>query len=228
MSNESGGSTQRRGGWRRRRRAERVLVSAARRAGVRDARVLEAVEATPRSAYVPASLVGDADADEPLPIGEGQTTSQPSLIALMVEALEVDPSDRVLEVGTGFGWQTALLAQLASEVVSIERHASLAEEAAERLAGFPHVRVVVGDGFRGVPAHAPYDAVIVSAATPSVPEALEAQLADGGRLVAPVGAQGHQVVVRYVRRDNALVRDRELTAARFVPLVPDESGGGEA
>lgn len=220
------GEAEQRPRWPPRRRGRwRGLAAAAARGGVRDERVLRAVQQTPRSRFVPSHLAPVANADEPLPIGQGQTTSQPSLVALMVEALELEPSSRALEIGTGHGWQTAVMARLAAEVYSIERHEQLAAAARENLAGFDNVVVVVGDGTRGLPEHAPYDGVVISAATPQVPPALGEQMVEGGVVVAPIGGFGYQEVVRYRARAGQLVRDRALTAARFVPLVPDDEGG---
>ena len=211
-----------------RRRTKSPLVAAARRAGVTDERVLAAVAAVPRAAFVPAEFTDRVDDDRPLQIGSGQTTSQPSLIAAMIQALELEGHERVLEVGTGLGYEAALLAQLAAEVHTIERHARLAEKARSCLAaaGVEGVTVHVGDGTRGVPEHAPYAAIIVAAATREVPAALAAQLEDGGRLLAPVGPAGHQQVVRYRAVDGRLEPDRQLVPVRFVPLVADEEPTG--
>lgn len=200
------------------------MVEAARRVGVSDPRVLDAVAAVPRGAFVPSAHAAEVDEDRPLPIGEGQTTSQPSLVAAMVAALELTGDERVLEVGTGYGYQAALLSHLAAEVHTIERHAPLAEEARQRLAaaGIEAVTVHVGDGTRGLPEHAPFDAIIVAAATREVPDALASQLAEGGRLIAPVGGAGDQQVIRYVRGHAGLRPDQRLVPVRFVPLVPDE------
>jgi protein-L-isoaspartate(D-aspartate) O-methyltransferase len=187
---------------------------------VRDARLLEAIGAVPRAEFVPDDLVHAAERDAPIPIPHGQVTTQPSLVAKMVEALELDGSERVLEVGTGYGWQTALLARLAREVVSVERFADLADEARSRLAraGVENVEVVVGDGSAGWPERAPFEAILVAAAFTSVPPPLEAQLAEGGRLVQPVGPGGDDDVVLFAKRAGELVRVRSLTGARFVRL----------
>lgn len=200
------------------------LVDAARRAGVVDERVLAAIEATPRQRFVPAEQRANADEDRPIPIGQEQTTSQPSLIATMVAALELRGGERVLEVGTGFGYQTAILSRLAAEVYSIDRAAALTDQAARNLAtaGVEGCHLEVGDGTRGLGAYAPYDAIIVSAATPSVPAALARQLRVGGRLVAPVGPAGATEVVVFEATRDGLDRVRRLVGARFVPLVPDD------
>jgi protein-L-isoaspartate(D-aspartate) O-methyltransferase len=197
------------------------LVTAALTTGVRDARVLEALRAVPRSAFVPPHLVEVADVDEPLPIPHGQVTTQPSLVAKMVEALALEGSERVLEVGTGYGWQTAILGRLAARVFSVERHADLAETARAGLVRFgaDNVEVVVGDGSEGLPEHAPFDAVLVSAAFPRVPSPLAEQLAEGGRLVQPIGHGGSEDVTLFERKGGEFITRREVTGARFVPLV---------
>jgi protein-L-isoaspartate(D-aspartate) O-methyltransferase len=213
---------------RRRRRDTAAQVEAARRVGVHDPRVLAAVAAVPRDHFVPVEARSQAHEDRPISIGAGQTTSQPSLIAAMLEALALTGTERVLEVGTGFGYQTALLAHLAAEVYSIERIAPLADQARDNLAsiGITGVEVVVGDGTRGLPEHAPYDAIVVSAATLAVPRSLADQLVEGGRLVAPVGPDAWQEAVLFTRVGGELERSRRLTAVRFVPLIADEPPRG--
>jgi protein-L-isoaspartate(D-aspartate) O-methyltransferase len=197
------------------------LVAAARATGVRDPRVLEALRDVPRSSFVPEHLVELATVDEPLPIPHGQVTTQPSLVAKMVEALALEGREHVLEVGTGYGWQTAVLARLAARVHSIERHADLAETARASLARrrVRNVEVVVGDGSAGLPEHAPFDAILVSAAFPRVPPPLAEQLVDGGRLVQPIGRGGSEDVTLFERAGGELVRRGFVTGARFVPLV---------
>jgi protein-L-isoaspartate(D-aspartate) O-methyltransferase len=197
------------------------LVQAAEDAGVRDERVLEAIRALPRSDFVPAELAGRAAVDAPLPIPHAQVTTQPSLVAQMVAALGLEGSERVLEVGTGYGWQTALLARLAAQVFSVERYADLAAFARAALAraGLANIQVVVADGTEGLPEHAPFDAVLVAAAFPEVPPPLVEQLAEGGRLVQPIGPGGYDDVILFERRGDALDRVRSLTGARFVRLV---------
>ena len=197
------------------------LVHACRLAGVQDARVLEAVDAVPRAAFVPPNLVDQADDDWPLPIAHGQVTTQPSLVARMIEALELTGIERVLEVGTGYGWQTALLAQLAVEVWSIERFFDLAEVASKNLErhGVVRARVVVGDGTEGLAERAPFDAILVAAAFFSVPPPLVSQLANGGRLVMPIGPGGQDTVVQFVKVGDRLVRRRNVILAHFVRLV---------
>ena len=197
------------------------LVAAARSFGVRDARVLAAIGETPRAGFVPPALAGRAYADRPLPIAHGQVTTQPSLVAAMIEALELTGGEAVLEVGTGLGWQTALLARLARAVWSVERFADLAEEARANLARhrITSATVVVGDGSRGLPHAAPFDAILVAAAFSRVPEPLAEQLGPGGRLVQPVGPGGDDEVVLFERSEAGLVPRRRVTGAHFVRLV---------
>jgi protein-L-isoaspartate(D-aspartate) O-methyltransferase len=206
-------------------------VTAALATGVRDPRVLEALCAVPRGAFVPPHLVDIADLDKPLPIPHGQVTTQPSLVAKMVEALALEGSERVLEVGTGYGWQTAILGRLAARVFSVERHADLAETAQASLVrlAVDNVEVVVGDGSEGLPEHAPFDAVLVSAAFPRVPSPLADQLAEGGRLVQPIGQGGCEEVTLFEQKGGDLVARHGVTGACFVPLVgrhgfPPEQG----
>jgi protein-L-isoaspartate(D-aspartate) O-methyltransferase len=196
------------------------LVRAARSAGVRDERVLDAVRAVPRAAFVPADHVEEAYCDTPVAIPHGQVTTQPSLVARMVEAAEVHAADHVLEVGAGYGWQTALLARLAERVWSVERWADIAETARENLAaaGAENVEIIVGDGSAGLPEHAPYEVVLVSAAFPSVPAPLAAQVAPGGRLVQPIGPGGAEDVVVFEGGPRGLERRLVVTRARFVRL----------
>jgi protein-L-isoaspartate(D-aspartate) O-methyltransferase len=175
----------------------------------------------PRARFVPPAAAGQAYLDEPIRIPHGQVTTQPSLIASMVAALGLTGTEQVLEVGTGLGFQTAILTRLAARVVSIERFADLAERARLNLAaaGLDQVRLVVGDGTLGVPEHAPYQAIVVSAASPRIPPPLIEQLAPGGRLVHPVGPGGHEQVTAFHKEADRLVADAELVPARFVPLV---------
>jgi protein-L-isoaspartate(D-aspartate) O-methyltransferase len=195
-----------------------ALVAAAREAGVRDERVLAAIAAVPRSEFVPAERADLADVDTPIPIPHEQVTTQPSLVARMVEALALGGDERVLEIGTGYGWQTALLAELACEVFSVERFADLAESASAALAGRENVQVVVGDGSEGLHEHAPFDAILVAAAYPNVPEPLAEQLAEGGRLVQPLGLGGAEDVVLFEKRGAELGRVRTVSGAHFVRL----------
>jgi protein-L-isoaspartate(D-aspartate) O-methyltransferase len=197
------------------------LVAAALAAGVRDARVLEALRLVPRASFVPEQVIDRADDDQPLPIPHRQVTTQPSLVAKMVEALALTGSERVLEIGTGFGFQTAILARLAAHVCSVERYPDLAETALENLAreDVRNVDVVVGDGTAGLPDRAPFDAILVSAAFPRVPPPLAEQLVEGGRLVQPIGGGGSEEVTLFERAGTALVARRSVTGASFVPLV---------
>jgi protein-L-isoaspartate(D-aspartate) O-methyltransferase len=209
------------------------LVVAARAIGVRDERVLYALAAVPRASYVPHARVGEADLDRPISIGLGQVTTQPSLVAVMVEALALQGGERVLEVGTGSGYQAAILGRLACEVWTVERLPKFAAEAAANLAaeGVDNVRVRLGDGSRGLAGQAPYDAIAVAAAHPLVPAPLAAQLAPGGRLVQPIGPSGSEEVTLFRRAGDRLVRVRVVTGAHFVPLYgrhgfPPPAGAG--
>ena len=189
-------------------------------AGIRDPRLLAAFRKVPRAGFVPSGLVELAYLDRPLPIPHEQVTTQPSLSARMIEALELTGSERVLEVGTGYGFQTALLSHLSGFVWSVERWPDVAETARDNLArnGTGNVEVVAGDGTRGLPEHAPFDAVLVSAAFPSVPPPLAKQLAPGGRLVQPIGSGAQEEVVLFQKRPEGLVRRRTVTGAHFVRL----------
>jgi protein-L-isoaspartate(D-aspartate) O-methyltransferase len=187
---------------------------------VRDERVLAALETVPRAAFAPPEAGTDPYLDVPLPIPRGQVTTQPSLVAKMLEALSLSGSERVMEIGTGYGFQTALLARLAAFVWSIERWEDLAAAARANLSanGAGNVQVVVGDGSGGLAEHAPYDAVIVSAAFPNVPPPLAAQLAEGGRLVQPLGSGGDEQVLSFVKRLGRLRQRGLVTRAHFVRL----------
>jgi protein-L-isoaspartate(D-aspartate) O-methyltransferase len=203
------------------------LVAAARARGVRDPRLLEAIAAVPRARFVPGDFAARAYRDEPLPIPYGQVTTQPSLVGQMVEALDLSPSDRVLEIGTGFGWPTALLARVAGEVWSVERWEEIARTARSHLErhGTENATVVVGDGSRGLTEHAPYDAILVAAAFPQVPGPLVDQLADRGRLVQPIGRGGFDEVVLFEKRGGVLERIRQVTGAHFVRLYGEHGFG---
>jgi protein-L-isoaspartate(D-aspartate) O-methyltransferase len=190
------------------------------RSHVSDQRVLEAIRAVPRDVFVPPELAAEAWDNAPLPIGSGQTISQPLVVARMCELLELTGSERVLDVGTGSGYHAAILARLAAHVWSIERHAELSRQAAANLraAGVGNVTLSVGDGALGLPDQAPFDAInVAAAAVTSVPEALEAQLAPGGRLVAPVENGDQRLYL--VRRTGGELQRRGLERVRFVPLV---------
>jgi protein-L-isoaspartate(D-aspartate) O-methyltransferase len=183
-------------------------------------RVLEAMRAVPRHAFLPADLAHLAYADAPLPIGHRQTISQPYIVALMAQLCAIEPGATVLEIGTGSGYQAAVLAHLARQVYTMERIPELASGARDLLAwlGYANVEVVEGDGSQGLPARAPYDAILVAAAAPRVPEALKAQLAEGGVLALPVGSRMGQALERWERKGEAFSRQR-ITAVAFVPLV---------
>jgi protein-L-isoaspartate(D-aspartate) O-methyltransferase len=193
--------------------------------GIRDPAVLAAMRTVARDAFIPDSLVPSAYADEPLPIGEGQTISQPYVVALMTEALQLRPGDRVLEIGTGSGYSAAVLAEIAAEVYTVERLAGLAESAARRLVrlGYANVHVHQGDGSLGWAEHAPYDAIVVTAGGPDVPRSLTRQLALGGRLVMPVGPEERfQRLVRVTRTGPDTYERETLEEVAFVPLVGAE------
>ena len=196
------------------------LTSSLRRKGIRDTRTLNAIGQVPREQFVDDELRSEAYRDNPLPIGEGQTISQPYVVALMTEALSLSGKERVLEIGTGSGYQTALLCCLARDVVSIERFAELADCAERRLGalGCENYAIHVADGTKGWSAQAPYDAIIVSAAAPSTPKPLLRQLAQGGRCVIPVGGRESQSLL-VLQRKNGKIERRDLGAVRFVPLV---------
>ena len=206
-------------------RLRREMVDAQLRArGIRDPRVLDAMLRMPRQEFVEAQYRREAYEDHPLPIGEDQTISQPFIIAISLQVLQLEGTESALEIGTGSGYQTALLALLARAVYSIERHRSLAENAATTLArlGLSNVMVEVGDGSRGWPEHAPYDAILVSAAAPKLPESLVRQLAEGGRMVIPVGPQ-HSQVLQLVRKREGKAVIESLEGCRFVPLIGAEA-----
>ena len=195
------------------------LVVACRSAGVTDRRLLDAIGSVPRAEFVPPELAVRAYVDQPLPIPHGQVTTQPSLVARMVASLELTGTERVLEVGTGYGWQTALLAQLAAEVWSVERFDDVADTARAHLVGLENVHVVTGDGTSGLAEHAPFEAIVVAAAHPNVPEPLAEQLAEEGRLVQPIGWGGAEEVALFQRVAGELVRRHVVTGAHFVRLV---------
>jgi protein-L-isoaspartate(D-aspartate) O-methyltransferase len=197
------------------------LVAAVEDEGVHDVRILEAFRQVWRERFVPPDWVGMAYEDRPIPIAHGQVTTQPTLVARMIDGVRLDGRERVLEVGTGLGFQTALLAILAREVFSIERFPDLAEAARANLdaAGIEGVTILAGDGTLGLVEHAPYQAIVVSAASPEVPPPLIDQLAEGGRLVHPLGPGGREIVVAFRKEGEGLVEERRLVPAHFVRLV---------
>ncbi len=207
---------------------ERMVEFQIRIRGIRDERVLAAMRKVPRHLFVPEGLKESSYEDRPLPIGEEQTISQPYIVAVMTENLELRPESRVLEIGAGSGYQAALLAELAGSVTSVERIESLADRARENLAraGITTVRIVIGDGTEGYPPGAPYDAIIVTAASPAVPQPLIDQLAEGGRLVAPIGPRDCQDLVRLVKREGR-VETISLGGVCFVPLIGVFGWSGE-
>jgi protein-L-isoaspartate(D-aspartate) O-methyltransferase len=196
-----------------------------RRRGIGDQAVLRAMDEVPRERFVAPEFSGRAYADQALPIACGQTISQPFVVAYMTEQLALRPHHRVLEVGTGSGYQAAVLSRLAREVVSIERYRTLADQACERLRalGYNNVEVVTGDGFAGMPGRAPYNRIIVTAAAEHVPQTLIDQLADDGILVMPLGAHGGaQHIIRLNKSQTGIARSN-LIAVRFVPLLPGQA-----
>ena len=196
-----------------------------RRRGISDQRVLRAMDAVPREDFVLPEFFGEAYADQAMPIACGQTISQPYVVAYMTEQLDVQREHRVLEVGTGSGYQAAILSQLAGRVYTVERYRTLAERARATLArlSYDNVTVIVGDGFKGIPEHAPYDRIIVTAAAEAVPEALTAQLAEGGIMVLPLGPHGGtQRLVKLTIGKDGLSRT-DLIRVRFVPLLPGQA-----
>jgi len=191
-----------------------------RRRGVSDERVLEAMEEVPRHLFVPDGMEEDAYLDRPLPIGSGQTISQPYIVAVMTALLQLVPSDSVLEIGCGSGYQAAILSRIARSVISIERIDEVARQAEEnfRKAGISNIRVIIGDGTEGYPEGAPYDAILVTAAAPALPKPLLSQLADGGRIVAPIGDTDVQHLIRVTRWGSEFLQE-SFEPVRFVPLL---------
>jgi protein-L-isoaspartate(D-aspartate) O-methyltransferase len=201
------------------------FLLALRRRGISDQVVLRAMDEVPRSRFIEAEFADNAYADQALPIACGQTISQPYVVAYMTEQLGVRPHHRVLEVGTGSGYQAAVLSRLAREVVTIERYRTLADQARERLRslGYDNVEVVVGDGLAGVPSRAPFDRIIVTAAAQTLPQALIDQLADDGVMLLPLGPRdGAQYIVKLTKSQTGITREN-LIPVRFVPLVPGEA-----
>jgi protein-L-isoaspartate(D-aspartate) O-methyltransferase len=199
---------------------------ALRRRGISDQAVLRAMEEVPRENFVGADFTDSAYADHALPIACGQTISQPFVVAYMTEQLEIEPQHRVLEIGTGSGYQAAVLSRLAREVVSIERYRTLAATARDRLKalGYDNVTVRLGDGMAGAPDLAPFDRIMVTAAAEDVPAALVAQLAEGGKMILPLGPRHNaQYIVKLTRQSEGQLTREELIAVRFVPLLPGQA-----
>jgi len=192
--------------------------------GISDPRVLDAMLRVPRDAFVSEPYRAEAYEDHPLPIGDDQTISQPYVVAVMLESLQLAPKDIVLEVGTGSGYVTALLAELAAQVFSIERHPELAANARTAIAalGYTNVQIFAGDGTLGLPAHAPFDAILVSAAAFKLPPALLSQLRDGGRMIVPVGPPDSQQL-QLIRMHNGQPIISLRDPVRFVPLISDQT-----
>jgi len=195
--------------------------------GIRDQRVLSAMSEIPRHLFVPHPYDKSAYEDCPLPIGNGQTISQPYIVALMTELLALQPADRVLEIGTGCGYQAAVLAAIVRQVTTIERIPEVAGLARKNLGavGSGNVEVIVGDGTVGFPQNAPYNGIIITAATPSVPQPLIEQLAEGGRLVAPVGGRDIQELIRLIKKDGSITKELH-GGVRFVPLIGERGWSG--
>ena len=206
-----------------REQREKMVKNQLKTRGVKDALILDAMMKTPRHEFVPPEYISTAYDDCPLPIGFGQTISQPYMVAVMTEKLRLKGGEKILEIGTGSGYQTAVLAEIAGQVYTIERHAALAAraEAVLRELGYSNVRVLVGDGTIGLEKHAPFDGIIVTAGAPYVPQTLKKQLAKGGRLVIPVGGRYMQSLHRVTRKDDAF-NDEELLGCVFVPLIGEE------
>lgn len=206
---------------------ERMVEYQLRRRGIRDERVLAAMSEMPRHEFVPHECLEEAYEDHPVPIGESQTISQPYMVAAMTEVMELEGHERVLEVGTGSGYQAAILARLARTLYTIEKNAALARSAEERLArlGFKNVISLVGDGTLGYAEAAPFDAILVTAGAPSIPQPLKDQLAEGGRLVIPVGEMHSQELFQ-VKRIGGQFLERGVNFCRFVPLIGRYGWGG--
>jgi len=196
-----------------------ALVAEIQRMGIKDNRVLEVMRKVPRNLFVPPSLQSCAYANRPLPIGQGQTISQPYIVAFMTEALDLKPDDKVLEIGTGSGYQAAVLAKLAQSIFSIEIIESLGKSASEKLKrlGYDNVQVLIGDGYRGWPKQAPFDAIILTAAPEKIPQPLIDQLAESGRLIAPVGGRDQELVL--LTKRSGKIERRNLLPVRFVPMT---------
>jgi protein-L-isoaspartate(D-aspartate) O-methyltransferase len=202
-------------------KARKRMVAQLDRRGVRDARVLGAMASVPREAFVSAGTEEFAYADSPLPIGEGQTISQPYIVAAMAEAAELEPAGRVLEVGAGSGYAAAIFSRLSGQVFAIERHTNLTEAARARChaLGYHNITFMIGDGSIGWREQAPFDAILVAAGVPKPPEALKRQLKIGGRLIVPVGEADEQRLFRVHRTGEEEFQEDDLGGVRFVPLI---------
>jgi protein-L-isoaspartate(D-aspartate) O-methyltransferase len=198
---------------------ERMVASQIKARGIRDQRVLEAMRKVERHLFVPESYRSLAYVDQPLPIGEGQTISQPYIVALMTELLQLDGDEKVLEIGTGSGYQAAILAELAHHVYTIEIVEPLADQAEKLLTelGYDNITVKCGDGYLGWEEHAPFDAIIVTCAPPEVPQPLLEQLADGGRMVVPVGSFWQELLL--IEKEDGKITERSVIPVRFVPMT---------
>jgi protein-L-isoaspartate(D-aspartate) O-methyltransferase len=201
-----------------------MVESQLRSRGIRDQRVLDAMARVPRHEFLSPQRWNEAYADHPVIIPEQQTTSQPYMIASMLQAAQVEPTDRALEIGAGSGYQTALLAELAAQVVAVERYESLAAQAREALArlGYKNATVITGDGSLGAPQLAPFDAIVVSAAAPRIPPSLAEQLAPGGRLVIPVGGENQQMLQLASKQPDGSITVRDIEGCKFVPLIGEQ------
>ncbi|WP_027135096.1 protein-L-isoaspartate(D-aspartate) O-methyltransferase [Geminicoccus roseus] len=203
------------------RAREQMVAQQLVRRGISDGQVLRAMRNVPREAFVAERLQESAYDDAPLPIEEGQTISQPYVVALMIQAAALRPGDRVLEIGTGSGYAAAVMAEIAQQVHSVERHPRLAQIARQRLEllRYPNVEVHEGDGTLGWPDAAPYDAILAAAGGPSVPDPLRAQLAEGGRLVMPVGDEAGQRLLLVIRKPDGSFDEKDLGSVAFVPMI---------
>lgn len=201
-----------------------MVESQLRSRGIHDQRVLDAMARVPRHAFLSPQRWNEAYADHPVIIPEQQTTSQPYMIASMLQSARVEPGDRALEIGAGSGYQTALLAELAAQVVAVERYESLASQARESLErlGYNNATVITGDGSLGAPQFAPFNVIVVSAAAPRIPPSLAGQLAPGGRLVIPVGDENQQMLQLVRKQEDGSITVRDIEACKFVPLIGEE------
>lgn len=189
--------------------------------GVSDQKVLDAMLNVPRHEFVPHEYRRFAYADQPLPVGEGQTISQPYIVAYMTEALNILPGEKVLEIGTGSGYQAAVLAEIKAEVYSVEVIESLAIQAGKTLEnlGYKNIHLKTGDGYQGWPEHAPFDAILVTCSPSGIPEALKEQLAEGGRMIIPVGKQNSIQYLYYLEKKKGKIRQKSVMPVRFVPMI---------